>query len=421
MSQLKVYKRSEHCISRQSISQNAIKVLYRLNKAGFRACLVGGAVRDLLLGIQPKDFDIATDAKPEEVKALFKNSRLIGRRFRLAHILFGREIVEVATFRGHHEKSNEGHVEDGRIIRDNVYGTIEEDAHRRDFTINALFYDISNFEVLDYCNAMPDIEQRTLRLIGNAETRYREDPVRMLRAVRLATKLKLKIADDAAAPLPAMSDLLHAMPGARLWDESHKMFLAGHALATFKALETNGLLASFLPATYSAMQEDTLCREFIYMALRNTDNRISDGKPINPGFLYACFMWWPVLHVKQAGIENGLSPAEAMQRAIAKTVQSQIQTIAIPKRFTQFMRDVWSMQHRLEFRRGRNLLRLLEHKCFRAAYDILLLRAECGEIDTRAADWWTQIQTLDSAGQHQMVKEIRPRHRAKKTRKRASK
>lgn len=421
MSQLKIYSRSEHNISRQSISNQALKVLYRLHNAGYRACLVGGAVRDILLGYQPKDFDIATDAKPEEIKALFSNCRLIGRRFKLAHILFGREIIEVATFRGHHEESTEGHVEDGRIIRDNVYGSIEEDAYRRDFTINALFYDIDNFKVLDYCNAMQDIKTKTLRMIGQADKRYREDPVRMLRAVRLATKLNLNIAKDAAEPLAEMAPLLVAMPGARLWDESHKLFLAGCALDTFKALEKHQLLASLLPLTAQSIQATSTSRDFIYKALSNTDKRIREQKPINPGFLYACFLWWPILNAKQKGIDKGLAPVEAMQRAIATVIKQQISTIALPRRFTQFMRDVWTLQHRLEFMRGRNLLKLLEHRCFRAAYDILVLRAQSGEIDSKAVDWWTEVQTLPPAEQHKLVNAIRPKHRHKKTRKRAAK
>lgn len=270
-----------------------MKVLYRLSKSGYHACLVGGAVRDLLLGFKPKDFDIATDAKPEQVKSLFRNSRLIGRRFRLAHILFGREIIEVATFRGHHEddESPHGQKEDGRIIRDNVYGTIEEDALRRDFTINALFYDIATFEVLDFCGAMKDIESRQLRLIGNPTIRYQEDPVRMLRAIRLAVKLELTIESETADVIPELAYLLRDMPGGRLWDESHKMLLAGHGQQTFHLLHDFKLIEALMPLTAKALGAESLCQPFIDAALQNTDQRVNEDKPINPAFLYACFLW----------------------------------------------------------------------------------------------------------------------------------
>ena len=415
----RIISRSEHPISRNAISPNALKVLYRLNKAGYRACLVGGAVRDLLLGMQPKDFDIATDAKPEEVKALFKNSRLIGRRFRLAHILFGREIIEVATFRGHHMEGSAGELhEDGRIIRDNVYGTIEEDAIRRDFTINALFYDIKDFKVLDYCDAMKDIESRQLRMIGDPETRYQEDPVRMLRAIRLAVKLNLTIHEDTKKPIQALAPLLLNIAGGRLWDESQKLLLAGYSKDTFNALEREHILQTLLPQTQAALENTELCRTFIESALRNTDRRILDDKPVNPAFLYACFLWWPVQHLKADLILEGCSPAEAMQRASMTVIENQIQLISIPRRFTQFIRDVWLLQHRLEARRGKRLSSLVQHQRFRAAYDFLLLRAEAGEVDKESANWWTQYQEVSGDDQSEMIKRLRPYPRKRKNRKR---
>lgn len=421
---LQIISRSDHPVSRKHLSPSALKVLYRLSKSGYRACLVGGAVRDLLLGITPKDFDIATDAKPDEVKALFRNSRLIGRRFRLAHILFGREIVEVATFRGHHDEGTpHGVKEDGRIIRDNVYGTIEEDALRRDFTINALFYDISTYEILDYCHAMDDIASRQLRLIGDPETRYKEDPVRMLRAIRLAVKLDLTIEKDTARPISTMADLLRNMPGGRLWDESHKLFLAGNGEATFDAMEQYDLIKTLMPLTQEALDGEQKCRPFIFAALANTDQRIREDKPINPAFLYACFLWWPVLIQKQAYMDQGCSPAESMQKAVARVIADQIELISIPKRFTQFIREVWLLQHRLENRRGKNLADLMLHGRFRAAYDFLVLRAAAGEAVEEAANWWTEIQKANPDHRATMFQSRKPskgRRRRPRTRKRDS-
>lgn len=416
---MRVISRSDHPISRNDLSQSAVKVLYRLSNAGFRACLVGGAVRDLLLGIHPKDFDIVTDAKPEEIKALFRNCRLIGRRFRLAHILFGREIVEVATFRGHHDESTpDGLKEEGRIVRDNVYGTIEEDALRRDFTINALFYDIANFEILDYCGAMADIESRQLRLIGEPEVRYQEDPVRMLRAVRLAVKLDLEIEQNTLEPIARMASLLLNIPGGRLWDESHKLFLAGYGKDTFTALEQNGVIKTLMPMTQNALATSDLCVPFLKAALENTDLRVQEDKPINPAFLYACFLWWPVLNHKQQLMDEGISPAEAMQRSVAHVITQQIKIISIPRRFTQFIRDVWLMQHRLETRRGKQIGDLILHPKFRAAYDFLMLRTKVEEIPPDAGTWWTDFQAASSKDKESMLKTIRPKSRRRRPRKR---
>jgi poly(A) polymerase len=298
--------------------------------------------------------------------------------------------------------------EDGRIIRDNVYGTIEEDALRRDFTINALFYDIKTFEILDYCHAMEDIANRQLRLIGDPVTRYKEDPVRMLRAIRLAVKLGLTIEPATAAPIKEMADLLHDMPGGRLWDESHKLFLAGFGEQTFHQLEQYGLVNTLLPSTQIALEEEQKCRLLIDAALASTDQRIRDDKPVNPAFLYACFLWWPVLRQKQAYLNDGYSPAESMQRAIAKIIAEQVQIISIPKRFTQFIREVWLLQYRLESRRGKNLADLMLHGRFRAAYDFLLLRTTTGEIAEDAANWWTEIQQVSDDERHTMLHTSKP-------------
>jgi len=408
-----------HSVSRKEISSNATKVLYRLHNAGYRSCLVGGGVRDILLGFHPKDFDIATDASPEQVKQLFRNCRLIGRRFRLAHILFGRDIIEVATFRGHHgqdqgNKSSEAL--DGRILRDNVFGSIEEDAVRRDFTINALYYDIADFSVLDFCNGMEDLNNKLLRMIGDPETRYREDPVRMLRAVRLSVKLGLQIEKNTEQPLLDLSVLLKDIPSARIWDESHKLFLTGYSSETFARLRQYNLLAPILPQMSEAIETSNNPKfvDFINEALINTDKRVNDGKTLNPAFLYACFLWQSVQDKAAHNRKNGMHAAVAMQKAQASVLEKQVKSIAIPRRSTQVIREVWLMQHRLKYRRGKNLLSILQHPRFRAAYDFMLLRSSIGEVDPAVADWWTNIQDVNIEQQKQMLSEIMPKQRRKK-------
>jgi len=409
-----------HSLSRNEISANALKVLYRLHNAGYRSCLVGGGVRDILLGLHPKDFDIATDASPEQVKQLFRNCRLIGRRFRLAHILFGKEIIEVATFRGHHQKVSESNhsksSSEGMILRDNVFGSIEEDAIRRDFTINALYYDIADFSVQDFCDGMDDLKNRLMRIIGDPETRYREDPVRMLRAIRLAVKLDLQLEERTAEPLQELSVLLKDIPSARLWDESHKLFLAGYSAETFSRLEHYHLLSPILPQMTEALETNNNpgFREFIQAALVNTDKRIRQNKSLNPAFLYACFLWQSVRDAASQNRSDGFHAAEAMQKAQASVLGMQTESIAIPRRFSQVIREIWLMQHRLESRRGKNLLSVLEHPRFRAGYDFMLLRATIGEVDQKIADWWTHIQEADQQQQKKMHMEIAPKNRRRR-------
>ncbi len=430
-----VYSRDKHTVSRNDISSNAIKVLYRLHNAGYRACLVGGGVRDILLGFHPKDFDVATDASPEQVRDLFRNCRLIGRRFRLAHILFGREIIEVATFRGHHSdiksepdevssnKSAAHSTSDGRILRDNVFGSIEEDAIRRDFTVNALYYDIADFSVLDFCDGMEDLKNKLFRMIGDPETRYREDPVRMLRAVRLSIKLGLTIEEKTAEPIARLAPLLLDIPSARLWEESHKLLLSGHSANTFLGLEQHNLLQPLLPQMCEAIERNNNpnFRAFIQSALANTDARINNNKSLNPAFLYACFLWQSVQDCATENRDNGYSPAEAMQNAQAMVISKQVQSIAIPRRFTQVIREIWLMQYRLVSRRGKKLLSILDHPRFRAAYDFMLLRATIGEVQQDVADWWTDIQKLNSEQQKKMFRELHSQAPGRKKKKRRPK
>jgi poly(A) polymerase len=393
-----IVPRSEHNISRANVSSNALKVLYRLKNAGFSAFLVGGGVRDLLLERHPKDFDVVTDALPEDVSDLFRNCRLIGRRFRLAHVRFGREVVEVATFRaaGDEEHEDREHSETGRILRDNVYGTIDEDIWRRDFTVNALYYNIADFTVWDYTTGLEDVKHRTLRLIGDPVRRYREDPVRMLRAVRLAAKLDFAIAPDAALPLSELAELLRDVPAARLFDELLKLFHAGHAVASFELLREYGLFKYLFPetATVLAGAAGAAALAFIREGLRNTDARVGEEKPVTPTFLFAVFLW-PVIKKLAADLENeGLAPAQALAEAAQRVVAVQQRHTTFPKRFSIPMKEILAMQSRFESRSGPRASRLLEHKRFRAAYDFVLLRSRCGEIESEIAEWWTNVQEL---------------------------
>jgi poly(A) polymerase len=304
--------RPDHEISRASISSAALKVLYGLKEAGYQSFLVGGGVRDLLLGREPKDFDVGTDATPEEIRNLFRSCRLIGRRFRLAHVRFGREVIEVATFRARHdEQSGEGsdsaHSEEGRILRDNVFGSLEEDAWRRDFTVNALYYDIKNFSVVDYVGGLDDLKAGTLKLIGDPEQRYREDPVRMLRAVRFAAKLGFRIHPDTEEPMHDLGQLLEDIPSARLFEEVLKLFLGGCALTTFELLRHYDLFRYLFPMTDEALshEEEGFPITFVARALENTDNRLAENKPVTPAFLYAALLWEPVRLRTQELIEQG--------------------------------------------------------------------------------------------------------------------
>ncbi len=409
-----IVARPKHNISRANISENAIKVLYRLNKAGYQAFLVGGGVRDLLLDIHPKDFDVATDARPEQIRALFRNCRLIGRRFRLAHVRFGREIIEVVTFRAaaNEDHKHREHAESGRILRDNVYGTIEEDVWRRDFTINALYYNIADFTVWDYTGGMDDVSKRTLRLIGNPETRYREDPVRMLRAARFSAKLNFDLATETAEPIRHLGKLLRDVPPARLFEETLKLFQSGHALRSLEMLVAYDLFKYLFPHTGEllASENGSDVLEFLQAGMRNTDRRIEQDLPVTPMFLYAVLLWHPIRQ-RAARIykEFDVSEMEALLDSCDEIVSEQQTHISYPRRFSVPMKDMLVMQRRFENHRGIRALRLLEHKRFRAAYDFLLLRARCGEVEQDLADWWADVQTL-SAEEQRKAFGIRDRH-----------
>ena len=417
--------RDQHPVSRQLLSPSALKVLYRLNKGGYDAYLVGGGVRDILLGLKPKDFDIATNATPEQIKALFRNCRLIGRRFRLAHIVFGREIIEVATFRGHHDekdqqdKKTSKQSEHGMLLRDNIYGSIEEDAERRDFTINALYYSSKDFKVYDFANGVKDVEDKVIRLIGHPETRYREDPVRMLRAIRFATKLNMEIETQTKAPIKTLAPLMANIPAARMFEEFLKMFISGKAVANYTQLREYHLFKFFFPAVDQALDcDDDLLERFIMLAMTNTDKRINNEQRVTPAFLFAAMLWYPLQsYIKQINVNNSLAPQDAFFAALSEIMPEQQRNISIPKRLQAVMKDIWILQEKLVRREGKKAFKTFEHPKFRAGYDFLLLRSEIESDNTQLAElakWWTDFQDVSNDAQVQMVKGIKNSHVSKR-------
>jgi len=484
----RVIPRAEHSISRSHISPNALRVLYRLKDGGFHAFLVGGCVRDLLLGMEPKDFDVATDALPEQVKRLFRNCRLVGRRFRLAHVFFGQEIIEVATFRAASAPSQgedpladadpaDGEAaelddpellagsmgeataganlprsepdagdaaqqadapaeedkavaerasdrsfgrearppidddsermfdETGRILRDNVYGTIDEDVWRRDFTANSLYYNIADFSIWDYVCGVEDIAAKRLRLIGDPETRFREDPVRMLRAARFEAKLGFEIDPETAEPIGRLRELLSGVPPARLFDEMLKLFLTGHGARSLEVLQRRGLLAQLLPSVdaYLSAHAGGLVERLLVKGLANTDARAIAGRPVTPTFLLALLLYGPIAQIIESMPPEKWHELSAIAEACDRAVRQAQAHLTIPKRFSLGLSEMFSLQPRLEHPSGRRSLRLLTHPRFRAAYDLLLLRAELGLASPEMARWWTQVQEVPHEEQGRMA------------------
>lgn len=393
-----ILSRGEHGISRKNIDEHALKVLYRLHKAGYQACLVGGAVRDLLLGFKPKDFDVATDATPDEVNRLFRNCRLIGRRFRLAHVHFGRQVIEVATYRANHDFSQSGEQdESGRIVRDNVFGELSDDVWRRDFTANALYYDISNFSVIDYVDGYKDIQEKRLCLIGDAEIRYREDPVRMLRAIRFSAKLGFEIDAASKVPIYELGNLLKDIPPARLYEEVLKLFHSGHAVRSFELLLEFDVLKYLFPEADKSIKKSETVKNMLFIAMTNTDERIRKDMRVTPAFLFAALLWHPVNSRVHQLMDNGMPYSVAIQKVATKTLSQQSSSVSLPKRFTSTMRDIWGLQTRFHYRAGKRAMSVLEHEKFRAGYDFLCIRVEAGEDNSegglkRDSIWWTDIQ-----------------------------
>ncbi|MGH1470902.1 MAG: polynucleotide adenylyltransferase PcnB [Cellvibrionaceae bacterium] len=414
-------KANEHPIDHQDISRGALNVIDILEKGGHEAYLVGGGVRDLLVGGNPKDFDIATNATPEQVKKLFRNARIIGKRFRIVHVRMGREIIEVTTFRAHHEEGNNKQAassEKGMLIRDNVYGDIHSDALRRDFTMNALYYSPSQEAITDFTNGVDDIEQKLVRMIGDPDTRYKEDPVRTLRAVRLAAKLNFDIEKETAEGIRNNGHLLANIPPARLFDESLKLFMGGYASATYQELRQYALFQFLFPATEECFtHNEEFVHSLIHQAAINTDKRIENNQRVTPAFIFAVILWPAVEDQFKLITSNGVPAIPAMHQAAQWVLSRQVQRIAIPKRFTLTIRDIWELQIRLPKRHGNQAYRTLSHPKFRAAYDFLLLREQAGQNFDGLGHWWTEFQEANEELQQTMISQIEDStHRPKKRR-----
>jgi len=391
----------EHAINPQLVSPNALRVTQTLQEAGFKAFVVGGAVRDLLLGIKPKDFDIATNATPEQVKRLFRRAFIIGKRFQIVHVMLGQEQLEVTTFRG---ASSDGSPKDehGRVLRDNTFGEQHEDAVRRDFTINAMYYDPATQTVLDYPGGIADIRAKTLRMIGVPEARYREDPVRLLRVVRFAAKLNFTIEPATSAPIAVMATLINNVPAARVFDEMLKLLMSGQALACLQQLRKQGLHHGLLPLL-DVVLEQPMGEKFVTLALANTDLRIQQGKPVSPGFLFASLLWHQVLEKWTAYQAAGEYPIPALHLAADDVLNTQTEKLALQRKIASDMRDIWAMQPRFERRIGKSPYKLLEHLRLRAGYDFLLLRCASGEIDSEIGEWWTEFMAADGGGREALL------------------
>jgi poly(A) polymerase len=394
-------KASAHGIDLSLVSDAATRTCQTLQQGGFRAFVVGGAVRDLMLGLRPKDFDVATDATPDQVRALFRRSRVIGRRFQIVHVLFGRETIEVSTFRAIQDVAETD--EHGRVLRDNVWGSQAEDAARRDFTINALYLDPVADALLDYHDGVRDMKKRVLRIIGDPEQRFREDPVRMLRVARFVAKLGFAIEPRTRAPIRGLAPLISNVPAARLFDEMLKLLVSGHALACLHELRREGLHHGLLPLL-DVILEQPDGERFVTTALERTDQRVLAGKPISPGFLFASLLWQPVRTRWQQALAAGEPSIVALNRAIDAVLDEQAAQLAIQRRHQSDMRDIWLMQPRFERRTGRTPFSLLEHLRLRAGYDFLLLRCDAGELPAELGEWWTEFIEADGAARAEMVR-----------------
>ncbi len=404
-----IHSREHHDISRRDMSRAALNVLYGLNKGGFEAYLVGGCLRDILAGEKPKDFDVVTNATPEEVQKLFRRARVIGRRFKIVHVYFGQEAIEVATFRALSEPDEREESEHGMILRDNIYGSIEEDALRRDFTINALYYNIDNFALYDFMGSMEDIRRKRIRIIGDPERRYREDPVRMLRAARFAAKMQFELDPATEKPIHQLGLSLHQVPAPRMFDELLKLFLTGHARASMKSLQQLGLLEILIPESGQQLHDrdsGIIWQKLIEQACINTDIRIANERPVTPAFLFAVLLWPAVIARTEKHVEHGLPFAPARQKAAGQVIHAQNEITAIPKRFSQMIREIWDLQLRLDKRQGRHAEALVADQRFRASYDFLLLREQAGEIEPGLGDWWTRYQEEDEHGRMEMVRQL---------------
>jgi poly(A) polymerase len=412
-SEPQVITKDRHGISREAISSGALRVCETLRSRGYAAYVVGGAVRDLLLGVRPKDFDVVTDADPEDVHRLFRRSRLIGRRFKLAHVMFGEETVEVSTFRARTASETDEH---GRVLRDNIYGTREDDAIRRDFTVNALYYDPSDETILDYHGGLRDLRKRSVRIIGDARERYREDPVRMLRAARFAAKLGFAIDERSRKPIREMAHLLENVPPSRVYEEMHKLLLSGHAATSLRELRSLGLHHGLLPLL-DVIFEQPMGQRFVFLALEQTDGRVLAGKPVSPAFLFAALLWHEVLAAWKKA-QRGLKPVPALYQAMDSVLDIQTDKLAIPRRFTAVMKEIWALQPRFEQRSGRRPFALLAQERFRAGFDFLVLRCASGEAPEELSHWWQKFQNAGEGERHSMLHAPQPGDRPRRRRRR---
>jgi len=399
----------KHHISKNKIHPLALKIIHKLEEHNYQAFIVGGAIRDLLCNIEPKDFDIATNARPEEIEKIFKNSRLIGRRFRLAHIFFGRDIFEVATFRGNHEEDsqstlkNNSHIaENGQLLRDNIYGEIWDDASRRDFGVNSLYYSPTNECIYDFNNALQDIHDKHIKLIGNPEQRYAEDPVRMLRALRFSSKLNFNIEKNTALQIPKSAPLILNVSNARLFDESIKLFHNEQASEIFPLFVYSGLLEKIFPFYFKYLSETTWAENLLHLALENTSERIKQNKPVTIAYLYAVILWPEFL--KRSSIKNAKAgDLPKLELKALALIKEQSEITSIPKRHAYAIKDIWEYQVRLQERNPKKITWLLQQKRFRAAFDFLLLREASGELEPGLGDWWEKIQHSNSLKQEEMI------------------
>lgn len=410
-------------IHEENISKNALKVVNRLTEHGFQAYLVGGCIRDLILGKSPKDFDIATDAHPEEIRDLFRNSRIVGKRFKIVHVRYGREIVEVTTFRAPHaEQYEETHSESGMTLVDNIYGTFEEDVFRRDFAMNAVYYQPGTHEIIDLARGVDDIQSKTIHTIGEPESRFREDPVRMLRAVRFEAKLGFHVADDLRDTIRSLGYLIQDVAPARLFEEVLKLFMSGHGVASFESMVEHEIYGWMFPDSNRAMEQHPTA-EVVRLALASTDHRIAIDKPVTPAFIYAAMFWHSFVEEKERlQKEEAMSHVSASHEAANNILSKQQLFTSVPRRFTGVIRDIWFLQFRLPNRFGDKPDRVMNHKRFRAAYDFLLIREEAGEKTDNLGDWWTEYQEASQERQGQMKQSAgnqkRKRKRKRKTRNR---
>lgn len=407
-----IINHTAHKICISQLTKSAVAIINKLEKAGFSAYIVGGGVRDLILGYKPKDFDIATDARPEQIKNIFKNSRIIGRRFRLAHIYFNKEIIEVATFRASPNEKLNNHTDehstiDGQIIRDNIYGTIEDDIWRRDFTINALYYNPTENIILDYCNGYQDLINHQIKIIGDPNIRYREDPVRILRALRFTAKLDFNIHESALTPIKSteFSDLLNNIPSARLYEEYNKFFLNGHAEKSFYVLKKYNYFNKLFPltATKHINNEYPEHLGFIHNVLKNTDNRIINSLGVNPAFLLSVFLWHPMLLEHKNLKKNNNSYEYLWREAAYITIKKQNQVLNIPKRFVKIIEEIWYLQRLFNKKSIKAIKKAAYHPKFRAGFDFMILRSELETIEPNKLNFWKKYESSDYKTREQII------------------